>query len=121
MKKFLFMVMEVSYNCRGIWLDSQRGRSGEVYNLGSGNELENNQLVKIVLDHLKKPHELAEFVKDRPGHDFRYALNSTKAQEELQWQPEVDVQCGILETINWYKNNQEWVTMALRKLQGGAT
>lgn len=81
----------------------EKGQKGEVYNIGGNNEQRNIDLVKRILGILKKPESLIEFVTDRPGHDFRYAINSSKIQKELGWKPQQDFDTLLLETIDWYK------------------
>lgn len=80
------------------------GKSGEVYNIGGDNEQKNIDLVKMILRIMKKPEDLIKFVKDRPGHDYRYAIDSSKIQNELHWKPEQNFQKLLEETIQWYLN-----------------
>jgi len=82
---------------------------GEAYNVGSGFEKRNIDIVKTVLDVLKKPHSLIEFVKDRPGHDYRYSLDFSKIQMELNWNPVVKFEEGIRKTIDKYTENFDWL------------
>lgn len=96
-------------HCRGIFLALTKGKSGEVYNFGGNAELSNLQLVKQLLQHLGKSEELITFVKDRPGHDLRYAMNFDKATRELGWTPAYTFEKGIQETIEWYLNHQDWI------------
>ncbi|MFZ5908163.1 MAG: dTDP-glucose 4,6-dehydratase [Nitrospirota bacterium] len=86
-----------------------KAEGGEVYNIGSGQEKRNIEVVKTILGLLGKPESLIEFVEDRPGHDFRYSLNSEKIRSELGWEPEVAFQDGIEQTVGWYLENREWV------------
>jgi dTDP-glucose 4,6-dehydratase len=95
-------------HCEAIEAVLQRGRAGEVYNIGSANEHTNLEIVERILDHLGKPRSLIEHVKDRPGHDRRYALDSTKARTELGWSPRRDFASGLIETIDWYAANRKW-------------
>src|SRR5207244_12756094 len=81
------------------------GKPGAVYNSGGGNELANLDLVKMILKHLGKPESLISFVKDRLGHDRRYAIDSSFAQKELKWKPRKDFKKGLEETIQWYIDN----------------
>ncbi len=99
----------VEDNCRAIDLVLRKGRLGEVYNIGGANELRNIDLVKQILKILKKSDDLIIFVKDRPGHDLRYALNCQKIQTELGWKPCVNLSDGISTTVEWYKRNKQWI------------
>lgn len=99
----------VDDHCRAIWLAYEKGRSGEVYNIGSRNERPNIDVVKSLLNALGKPHSLINFVTDRLGHDRRYAIDPTKAEDELGWKPRVTWEDGLKQTIEWYKENQTWV------------
>ena len=94
----------------------RRGRSGEVYNVGGNSERENIQVVKVLLDTLDKSHDLITYVKDRPGHDRRYAIDATKIRDELGWVPSVVFEDGIAETIQWYLDNSAW----LEQVRSGA-
>ena len=98
----------VEDNCRGIWATLEKGRPGEVYNLGGENERENLTVVKAILAALGKPESLIQFVKDRPGHDRRYALDSSKAQRELGWKPRVSFEDGLAQTVGWYRSSEAW-------------
>lgn len=89
------------------------GKIGEIYNIGGNNEKANIDIVKIILEALGKPESLITFVKDRPGHDRRYAINSGKIQNELGWKPQTDFEFGIQQTIEWYKNNLQWIERIL--------
>jgi len=84
------------------------GRSGEIYNISAGNEFQNIQIVKKVLEIMDKPEDLIEFVDDRPGHDLRYSLDSSKIRNELRWAPKYSFEEALEETVNWYLNNEEW-------------
>lgn len=96
-------------HARGVWLAGIKGTSGEVYNFGTNNEWANIDLVKQVLKLLDKPESLIEFVKDRPGHDRRYAIDSSKAQSELGWAPLTSFEDGLEKTVDWYLENQQWL------------
>lgn len=85
------------------------GKVGEVYNLGGHAERTNLDVVKTILKELGKPESLISFVTDRPGHDMRYAIDSTKAEKELGWDRTYNFEDGIKETVNWYVNNQKWI------------
>lgn len=86
----------------------EKGKPGEVYNIGAKNEMTNIEIVKLILNHLGKGEEMIEYVKDRPGHDRRYAIDNTKIETELGWKPEFSFETAIGETIDWYLNNKEW-------------
>jgi dTDP-glucose 4,6-dehydratase len=94
---------------RAVWLALTRGREGEVYNVGSGQEKTNLEVVRAVLQLLGKPESLITYVKDRPGHDRRYAIDCSKIQREWGWQGEVEFSAGIGQTIEWYKSHQDWM------------
>jgi dTDP-glucose 4,6-dehydratase len=96
-------------HCSALDLVLHSGRIGEVYNIGTRNEWRNLDLVKLILKYLGKPESLIEFVKDRPGHDRRYAINPAKICDELGWRPAIDFHKGIQQTIDWYRSNQTWV------------
>ncbi len=87
----------------------ENGKLGEVYNIGSGIEKKNLDVVENILKKTKKPLDLIEFVKDRPGHDYRYRLNSLKIKNELHWNAKVDFENGIHQTIAWYEENMKWL------------
>jgi len=87
----------------------QKGKVGEVYNVGSGEERKNIDVVKSILSILGKPESLIEFVKDRPGHDFRYSLNTEKIEREIGWKAKVKFEEGIEKTVRWYLDNLDWV------------
>jgi len=95
-------------HCRGIAATLLRGRCGDVYNFGGMCELQNLTLTKTLLKTLGKPESLITFVKDRPGHDHRYAIDCSKAERELQWSPEITFEQGLEVTVAWYLDNQEW-------------
>lgn len=85
------------------------GRIGEVYNLGGRSEKTNLEVVKTILKQLNKPDSLIEYVTDRPGHDLRYAIDSIKAEKELEWSREYTFERGIKETVEWYTKNDKWI------------
>ena len=95
-------------HCRAIDLIIRKGREGEVYNIGGHNERDNLTVVKTILAALGKPESLIEYVKDRPGHDRRYAIDPTKIHEELGWLPETSFEEGIQKTIQWYLDHKDW-------------
>jgi dTDP-glucose 4,6-dehydratase len=101
-------------HCIAIWAIMQRGKIGETYNIGGNNEMENIKLVQMICDfldkHIGRSHrDLITFVKDRPGHDMRYAIDSGKIMNELGWAPEESFETGLKKTIQWYIDNGKWV------------
>jgi dTDP-glucose 4,6-dehydratase len=101
--------LHVEDNCRGILAVLERGRVGEIYNLGGRDIEENLAMSKRILLAMGKPETLLAFVKDRPGHDRRYALNCKKAEEELGWRPTISLEEGLRQTMKWYESNTEWL------------
>lgn len=102
--------LHVMDHCRAIDMVMHKGIDGEVYNIGGNNEKANIEIVKLILQELGKPESLITYVKDRPGHDRRYAIDSSKIQRELGWAPEYTFEAGMKETIRWYLDNGEWLT-----------
>lgn len=101
--------LHVYDHCTAVDLVLHDANAGEVYNIGGNNEKQNIDIVKLILKDLGKDESLIKFVKDRLGHDRRYAIDSTKIQEELGWKPKYTFEEGIKETIQWYLDNQEWI------------
>ncbi len=101
--------LHVYDHCTAIDLVLHDGKPGEVYNIGGNNEKKNIEIVKLILKYLDKDDSLIKFVDDRLGHDRRYAIDSTKIQEELGWKPKYTFETGIKETIEWYLENQDWI------------
>lgn len=99
----------VEDHCRAIIRIIESGRSGASYNIGARNERTNIAVVKSVLNALGKPHSLIKFVKDRPGHDRRYAIDSSLIENELKWTPIETWETGLQKTIAWYQDNWQWV------------
>ena len=99
--------LHVTDHCRGIDLLIDRGRSGEVYNIGGGNEVENVDLTRRILSLVGKPVSLIAPVQDRPGHDRRYCLDTSKLQA-LGWMPQVGFSDGLASTVEWYRTNEWW-------------
>ena len=93
----------------GVDLIVRNGKVGEVYNLGGHSERTNLEVVKTILKQLNKSEDLIEYVTDRPGHDLRYAIDSSKVEKELGWDRTYTFENGIKETIDWYVNNTEWI------------
>ncbi|HEY0376100.1 MAG TPA: dTDP-glucose 4,6-dehydratase [Pyrinomonadaceae bacterium] len=102
----------VEDHCRAIRAVMERGRSGEAYNIGARNERRNLDVVEAVLAALGKPRSLVRHVKDRPGHDRRYAIDPTKIETELDWRPVETWESGLRKTIRWYEENTAWVERA---------
>lgn len=98
----------VEDNCRAIDCVFQKGKNGEIYNIGGNVFLRNIDLAKRILCILKKPFSLIEFVKDRPGHDYRYAIDTEKIEKELQWKAKSNFDDKLKYTIDWYIKNQNW-------------
>jgi dTDP-glucose 4,6-dehydratase len=101
--------LHVEDHCRGILAVLEKGRIGEVYNIGGLDVVENLTMVRRLLRSLGKPESLIAYVKDRPGHDRRYALSCGKMKRELGWTPQVKLEDGIRATIDWYESNSSWV------------
>ena len=101
--------IHVRDHCRGIDAVLRQGRTGEIYNLGGRCEKTNLEITHLLLKLLDKPRSLVQFVTDRPGHDLRYAIECSKAEDELGWRPEVEFEQGLRETIDWYRSHGEWV------------
>jgi dTDP-glucose 4,6-dehydratase len=100
-------------NCEAIDLVLQKGKVGEVYNIGGGSERKNIEIARFILKELKKPESLIELVKDRPGHDWRYSLDCGKIKRELGWQAQADFEKALAQTVKWYRENEEWWKNAL--------
>jgi dTDP-glucose 4,6-dehydratase len=105
-------------HCTAIWKIMKQGKNGDTYNVGGGSEMENIKLVEMICDVLdemdrfpdkRSRRDLITFVKDRPGHDRRYAIDFGKLSRELKWFPEASLETGIRDTIKWYMENQKWV------------
>lgn len=99
----------VEDHCEAIDAVYHNGVSGERYNIGGHNEKRNIEIVKLILERLGKSEDLIEFVEDRKGHDYRYAIDPTKISKELGWLPKTKFEDGIIKTIDWYLENKEWL------------
>jgi len=113
----------VKDHCEAIWLIMNKGRRGETYNIGGDNEMPNLEVVCIICDLLdtilpaagaSSRRELIQFVKDRPGHDWRYAIDFSKLRKELGWKPSESFETGIEKTIHWYLEHQDWINRERR-------
>ena len=93
---------------RAVDLLVHKGKPGEIYNITAWNEISNKEIVEKILNKMEKPLDLIEFVNDRPGHDKRYSIDSTKIQKEIDWSPTYDFEIALNETVIWYQNNQKW-------------
>ena len=100
--------MYVEDHCKAIDMILHHGKIGEVYNIGGHNEIRNIDIVKMICHELGKSESLIKFVEDRKGHDLRYAIDNTKIQKTLGWQPEVKFEDGIQKTIRWYVDHIDW-------------
>jgi dTDP-glucose 4,6-dehydratase len=101
--------LHVEDNCRGILAVLEKGKIGEVYNIGGQGLEENIAMARRILELTGKPESLLSYVQDRPGHDRRYALECTKIQKELGWKPLISLEDGLRQTIDWYKNDAQWL------------
>ncbi len=100
--------LHVYDHCQAIDLIIRKGSDGCIYNIGGHNEHSNLEVVKTILQALGKPDSLIKYVKDRPGHDMRYAIDPAKLERDLGWEPVYNFQTGIRQTIQWYLDNREW-------------
>jgi dTDP-glucose 4,6-dehydratase len=98
----------VEDHCRAIDVVREKGKPGEVYNIGGNNEWKNIDIVRLLLQKLGKPESLITYVKDRPGHDQRYAIDASKTARELGWSPSVTFEVGLQKTVEWYRTNESW-------------
>lgn len=96
-------------HCTAIWQVLEKARPGEIYNIGGCNEKANLEVIEIILERLHKPKTLIRHVKDRPGHDRRYAIDAGKIIHDLDWKPSVTFEEGMARTIDWYLDNQPWL------------
>lgn len=100
--------LHVDDHCRGIYSVLMNGRSGEVYNIGGGRELTNNEITSLILEAMGADDSAIEYVEDRKGHDLRYSVDWTKINRELGYEPQVKFEDGLKETIQWYRDNEAW-------------
>ena len=100
--------LHVDDHCRGIHSVLMNGRSGEVYNIGGGRELTNNEITSLILEAMGVDKSSIEYVEDRKGHDLRYSVDWTKINRELGYEPKVKFEDGLRETIEWYRDNESW-------------
>jgi dTDP-glucose 4,6-dehydratase len=100
--------LHVDDHCRGIYQVLMNGRSGEVYNIGGGRELTNNEITSLILEAMGADESFIEYVEDRKGHDLRYSVDWTKINRELGYEPQVKFEDGLRETIQWYRENEAW-------------
>jgi dTDP-glucose 4,6-dehydratase len=100
--------LHVDDHCRGIYLVLMNGRSGEVYNIGGGREVTNNEITSLILNAMGADKSSIEYVEDRKGHDFRYSVDWTKIGKELGYEPQIKFENGLRETIQWYRDNEAW-------------
>ena len=101
--------LHVNDHCDAIELILLRGRLGEVYNIGGGCEMRNIDVARLILRTLNRPESLIEFVKDRPGHDLRYALSCAKLSRETGWTAKISFEQGLAATVDWYRENEPWL------------
>ncbi len=100
----------VQDHCEGISAVLEKGKAGEIYNISAGNELTNIEIVEKIVEMIKKPESLITFVEDRPGHDIRYSLDSSKIRKELGWKPKFGFEESLISTVQWYLENERWWT-----------
>ncbi len=100
--------LHVQDHCRALLTVIEKGEPGEIYNVGGNNEKTNIDIIRTILHALDKPESLITYVKDRPGHDRRYAIDAQKIKDKLGWSPTINFEDGISSTITWYQDNQEW-------------
>ncbi|RKZ18326.1 dTDP-glucose 4,6-dehydratase [bacterium] len=108
--------LHVGDHCSAIDAVMRKGQSGRIYNVGGNSERQNIEVVKVLLDALGKSHDLITYVKDRPGHDLRYAIDASRIRDEIGWEPSVVFEDGIAGTIQWYLDNGDW----LEQVRSGA-
>ena len=100
--------IHVNDHCNAIFKVLKNGKKGSSYNIAGDNEVDNITIVEKILSIMNKPNDMIEYVKDRPGHDYRYSMNASKIKKELGWSPEIKFEEGLTSTIQWYINNKNW-------------
>ena len=100
--------LHVDDHCRGIYAALMNGKSGEVYNIGGGRELTNLEITDLILNEMGADESIIEYVEDRKGHDYRYSVEWKKIHRELGYEPQVEFEVGLKETIQWYRDNEAW-------------
>ncbi len=100
--------IHVNDHCNAVMKVFEKGKTGESYNIAGHNEYNNNTIIRSILKLMGKPMTLIKHVNDRPGHDFRYSLNSSKIEKKLKWKPKYDLDSGLDNTIKWYLENKTW-------------
>jgi dTDP-glucose 4,6-dehydratase len=100
--------IHVEDHCRGLLAALEQGKPGQVYNFGASSELRNIEIVKLVLELVGKPESLIQYVKDRPGHDRRYAIDASRARRELSWAPRHRFEEALAATVQWYREHRGW-------------
>ncbi len=100
--------IHVNDHCDAIYQVLKKGKKGSSYNISSDNEIDNKIIIKKILLLMKKDENMVEYVKDRPGHDFRYSMDSTKIRKELGWSPKIEFDKGLKNTVKWYLENEQW-------------
>lgn len=103
----------VTDHCEALVQILLKGQSGETYNIGGETQLSNNEVARRILMYMNKPLDMVQYVEDRKGHDFRYAINISHIKESLWWTPKVDFSNGLHRTIEWYTNNIEWAKQCI--------
>ena len=98
----------VDDHCEAVYNVLLNGKSGESYNISANNEVDNLIIVKKILEILNKPEDLIKYVEDRPGHDFRYSLDSSKIRSQLNWSENTNFDDGLKKTVDWYLSNPVW-------------
>ncbi len=109
--------IHVEDTCRAIWKLIEKGTPGEIYNVGSGEEYTNIEVVKMILKIMQKPETLIRFVRDRAGHDFRYSINIEKIQNEIGWSARIRFSEGLRQTVDWYMRHSNWLNRKVESVR----